>query len=1184
MDYVGRLSNLLSSVSKVYNELNPATLSGAIDIVVVEQPNGDLACSPFHVRFGKLSLLMPQEKKVRITVNGEAVPFAMKVGDAGEAFFVFETDLEVPEEFQTSPLMSAASDDGRGDEEPPYLDIGASDERDQTIIDEEGNCHTDAGYVSAHSASGSEFEESDGEIEQQSFPAIPPELQSPKMIIEEQLDKVVTTMDPYPSAKPLEQSLAEEVDMEERRLEERRLKDQEASESNTSPKTEPRPSSPLPENTTYPMEDGSTLLERISGEAITTTTVTKETFIVRPADGDIKSFFMDVTHNHVNDDSTGNCESSEPGTSDDTVERPSQPKGEHETMILDMAGYKIEEEQDEAAEELEDNDHIKHRHRKLRHMDEETREELAGPSENETAENEQPVEQSIETPQRPAIGNRERSHSLPHKMEEPAKSSSNAKAVDIPGSVQDVEPKSDSEMDYGETPVKSKSPDSEWSWGWGSLPKRQDSRKDSTDGSTDVLSGDLNKLSVDESEKNQNQTVSLSSTTTQDNSALEEVRLKSGRTYRIEMSLCGSAALGTDPEQCKRVFREYQVSYDQFVHNPNILNDAHLVFKYEGRYYKHVGMQAPLFTSMLLLPQPLSAMSDEDSKLGPKVSDSRDSYSFGRGWRQWWSRSSVAEPLVANTDLEQGDDGSQSHVSEEEKADDKTAAAAASTSHAAAGQKTTFTKTTTTTSVGWSAQQPHNAEDGPIDQSTYHKNYAKTLRLTSDQLKQLRLKKGVNTISFSVKSSYQGTATCVAKIFYWNHNTQVVISDIDGTITKSDALGHVFTMIGRDWTHNGVAKLYTDIHNNGYQLLYLTSRAIGQADYTREYLKKVEQDRYQLPDGPVIMSPDRLFTSFHREVIMRKPEVFKMACLRDVQRLFTSSNPFYAGFGNRITDAMSYRSVNVPASRIFTIDPQGDIKLELLSGYKSSYIHLNDLVDQIFPPLSKALASEYNDWNFWKQPLPQIELPKLPDPIPSTSSSPKPRPITPNPSSIPTSPSMSAVPEPKPSRSLLRSFTSRSQDGAKDKHGLTSYKSSPSLFSQSSQSSSDDKKTNDKRKPSNPEDVTGDQQAPVAIENSESKNQGSNNSLEGDANVTGSSLSQSPSSTSGLMKQVITGRVGGLRDTISRTLSRDSRRSTPSNDDLHDNEELDNDTENDLNGIIDEDITDDIDMDNIPFL
>lgn len=47
-------------------------------------------------------------------------------------------------------------------------------------------------------------------------------------------------------------------------------------------------------------------------------------------------------------------------------------------------------------------------------------------------------------------------------------------------------------------------------------------------------------------------------------------------------------------------------------------------------------------------------------------------------------------------------------------------------------------------------------------------------------------------------------------------------------VIRSDALGHVFTMIGKDWTHSGVAKLYTDITRNGYQILYLTSRAIGQ--------------------------------------------------------------------------------------------------------------------------------------------------------------------------------------------------------------------------------------------------------------------------------------------------------------------------------------------------------------------
>ncbi|KAG0332692.1 hypothetical protein BG004_001136 [Podila humilis] len=250
------------------------------------------------------------------------------------------------------------------------------------------------------------------------------------------------------------------------------------------------------------------------------------------------------------------------------------------------------------------------------------------------------------------------------------------------------------------------------------------------------------------------------------------------------------------------------------------------------------------------------------------------------------------------------------------------------------------------------------------------KRYAKTLRLTSEQLKSLKLQKGANSLTFSVTSSYQGKAVCTAKLFLWEHDCRVVISDIDGTITKSDALGHIFTMAGKDWTHSGVAKLYTDIFNNGYKILYLTSRAIGQADYTRKYLKNVEQDNYQLPDGPVIMSPDRL------EIIIRKPQEFKMACLRDIKRLFGDRNPFYAGFGNRITDALSYRSVDVPPSKIFTIAPDGNVTRELLTTYQSSYIALNDLVNEIFPP--QRHAPEFNDWNYWKPALPMIELPIAP--------------------------------------------------------------------------------------------------------------------------------------------------------------------------------------------------------------
>jgi len=89
----------------------------------------------------------------------------------------------------------------------------------------------------------------------------------------------------------------------------------------------------------------------------------------------------------------------------------------------------------------------------------------------------------------------------------------------------------------------------------------------------------------------------------------------------------------------------------------------------------------------------------------------------------------------------------------------------------------------------------------------------------------------------------------------------------DYATCRSDGLGHVFAMIGRDWTHLGVAKLYTDITRNGYKIMYLTSRAIGQADATRDYLKGIKQNNYQLPEGPVIMSPDRLMASLHRYVV-----------------------------------------------------------------------------------------------------------------------------------------------------------------------------------------------------------------------------------------------------------------------------------------------------------------------------
>ena len=256
------------------------------------------------------------------------------------------------------------------------------------------------------------------------------------------------------------------------------------------------------------------------------------------------------------------------------------------------------------------------------------------------------------------------------------------------------------------------------------------------------------------------------------------------------------------------------------------------------------------------------------------------------------------------------------------------------------------------------------------------RNYAKTLRLTSDQLKALDLKPGANTMSFTVNRS-----KCEAFMFYWKHDVPIVISDIDGTITKSDALGHVLNMIGRDWTHQGVAKLYTDIVNNGYNIFYLTSRSVGQADTTRAYLNGVVQENYRLPRGPVIMSPDRTIAALRREIYLRKPEVFKMSCLRDIMQLFDKApgqTPFYAGFGNRFTDALSYRSVNIPRTRIFTINSNAEVSLDVLSlnSYKTGYASMREIVDHFFPPvglLVPAGGEQYTDFNYWRDTPLDIE-------------------------------------------------------------------------------------------------------------------------------------------------------------------------------------------------------------------
>lgn len=261
--------------------------------------------------------------------------------------------------------------------------------------------------------------------------------------------------------------------------------------------------------------------------------------------------------------------------------------------------------------------------------------------------------------------------------------------------------------------------------------------------------------------------------------------------------------------------------------------------------------------------------------------------------------------------------------------------------------------------------------------------YRKSLRLSSDQIASLKLKEGPNDVTFSITTQYQGTCRCEGTIYLWNWDDRVIISDIDGTITKSDVFGQILPQLGKDWTHQGIAKLYHSVAENGYKFLYCSARAIGMADMTRGYLQWVNDGGTILPRGPLMLSPSSLFSAFHREVIEKKPEIFKIECLTDIKNLFQhNKQPFYAAFGNRTNDVFAYKEVGVPVCRIFTVNPKGELIQEQTKGNKSSYGRLSELVEHVFPLLSKEqneafVMPEYSSFCYWRQPIPDINPDEL---------------------------------------------------------------------------------------------------------------------------------------------------------------------------------------------------------------
>ncbi|XP_077411234.1 phosphatidate phosphatase LPIN2-like isoform X2 [Vanacampus margaritifer] len=423
----------------------------------------------------------------------------------------------------------------------------------------------------------------------------------------------------------------------------------------------------------------------------------------------------------------------------------------------------------------------------------------------------------------------------------------------------------------------------------------------------------------------------------------------------VTLSLCGGGG-GDDSEIDSEKFLESIISYHEFVENPAVIDNPNLVVRIGHRYYNWT-LAAPLILSMQAFQKNLPKATEE-----AWVKDRMPKKS-GRWW--FWRKSSVKQS---------------STESKLERQESLTNESSALNSGPQAQQKTSEWSSDDETkelddAIGGRASSARTEAPGPA--------YRKSLRLSSEQIEALKLRDGPNDVTFSITTQYQGTCRCQGTIYLWEWSDQVVISDIDGTITKSDVFGHILPQLGKDWTHEGIAKLYHSVHQNGYKFLYCSARAIGMADMTRGYLQRVNDGGTLLPRGPLMLAPSSLFSAFHREMIEKKPEKFKVECLSDIRKLFSASaRPFYAAFGNRESDVLAYRQAGVSDCRIFTVNPKGELILEQTKGNKTSYTRLSELVEHMFPLRSRQHAAafcypEFSAFSYWRQPVTHACLEEL---------------------------------------------------------------------------------------------------------------------------------------------------------------------------------------------------------------
>uniref|UniRef100_A0A287D9S0 phosphatidate phosphatase n=1 Tax=Ictidomys tridecemlineatus TaxID=43179 RepID=A0A287D9S0_ICTTR len=882
MNYVGQLAGqVFVTVKELYKGLNPATLSGCIDIIVIRQPNGSLQCSPFHVRFGKMGVLRSREKVVDIEINGESVDLHMKLGDNGEAFFVQETDNDQ----EVIPMYLATS---------PILSEGAS-------------------------RMESQLKRNSADRVRSLDPCTPPQV-----------------------VPPSETSSSGSLVKKRRKRRRKSQLDSLKRDDNTNTSED---------EDMFPIEMSS---DEDSGPLDGSRTLPSD---IPPFQDEIPKENLPSVLPYPQSASYPNSDREWSPNPSPSGSRPSTPKSDSELVSkstdrsalksnLEMlwlwgelpqaakssSPHKMKESSPLCSRKICDKIHFQTIHSESSDTFSDQSPTLArGPLSDQ---NKPPTEmQFVSEEDLEALGAAAPPLPMAEELKAPAASAvPTASKMDSPSRKRDKRSRHLGADGVYLDDLTDMDPEVAALY----FPKNGDPPS-------------LAKHTSDNGARSANQSPHSVGSSGAD-SGMESTSDGLRDLPSIAISLCGG--LSDHREITKDAFLEQAVSYQQFVDNPAIIDDPNLVVKIGNKYYNWT-TAAPLLLAMQAFQKPLpkatveSIMRDKMPKKG------------GRWWFSWRGRNttikeeSKPEQCLAGKGHSTGEQPSQlsmaTRIKHESSSSDE--------EHAAA--------------------KPSSVSHLPLLSNV---SYKKTLRLTSEQLKSLKLKNGPNDVVFSVTTQYQGTCRCEGTIYLWNWDDKVVISDIDGTITRSDTLGHILPTLGKDWTHQGIAKLYHKVSQNGYKFLYCSARAIGMADMTRGYLHWVNERGTVLPQGPLLLSPSSLFSALHREVIEKKPEKFKVQCLTDIKNLFfPNTEPFYAAFGNRPADVYSYKQVGVSLNRIFTVNPKGELVQEHAKTNISSYVRLCEVVDHVFPLLKRSHSSDFpcadtfSNFTFWREPPPPFE-------------------------------------------------------------------------------------------------------------------------------------------------------------------------------------------------------------------